>query len=145
MDWDKEYDLVRSGRLPASNAGPSRNTAPTNRRVQFANQDVDMAPPEDEDADAEGRGRTGRANEFPEDEPTRTPLDQLMRHWMNERHCPDILPAQEELLSHLLDHLRRQVRFNYIFYLSSNTKLSSQRPFNFFEATHLHPKMNISE
>lgn len=37
-----------------------------------------------------------------------TPLEQLMRHWMNERHAPDILPAQEELLSGLLDHLRRQ-------------------------------------
>ncbi|KAF8881618.1 hypothetical protein BD779DRAFT_1445413 [Infundibulicybe gibba] len=37
-----------------------------------------------------------------------TPLEKLIRHWMNERHAPDILPAQEELLAHLLDHLRRQ-------------------------------------
>ncbi|KIL58601.1 hypothetical protein M378DRAFT_86300 [Amanita muscaria Koide BX008] len=27
---------------------------------------------------------------------------------MNERNAPDILPAQEHLLNHLLDHLRRQ-------------------------------------
>ncbi|EGN97452.1 hypothetical protein SERLA73DRAFT_184163 [Serpula lacrymans var. lacrymans S7.3] len=27
---------------------------------------------------------------------------------MNERHAPDILPAQEELLSRLLDHIRSQ-------------------------------------
>ena len=39
-----------------------------------------------------------------------TPLEQLTRHWLNERHAPDILPAQEELLSGMLDHLRRQVR-----------------------------------
>jgi GINS complex subunit 4 len=38
-----------------------------------------------------------------------TPLEQLTRHWMNERHAPDILPAQELLLSTLLDHIRRQV------------------------------------
>ncbi|THV03908.1 GINS complex, Sld5 component [Dendrothele bispora CBS 962.96] len=37
-----------------------------------------------------------------------TPLQKLMRHWMNERHAPDILPAQEELLASLLDHIRRQ-------------------------------------
>jgi GINS complex subunit 4 len=38
-----------------------------------------------------------------------TPLEQLIRHWMNERHAPDILPAQEELLARLLDHIRKQV------------------------------------
>ncbi len=37
------------------------------------------------------------------------PLEQLVRHWINERHAPDILPAQENLLSSILDHLRRQV------------------------------------
>ncbi|KAF8731043.1 hypothetical protein AX14_005281 [Amanita brunnescens Koide BX004] len=37
-----------------------------------------------------------------------TPLEQLIRHWMNERNAPDILPAQEFLLNRLLDHLRRQ-------------------------------------
>jgi len=38
-----------------------------------------------------------------------TPLQQLIRHWMNERHAPDILPVQQTLLSGLLDHIRRQV------------------------------------
>ncbi|KAF7301151.1 DNA replication complex GINS protein SLD5 [Mycena indigotica] len=37
-----------------------------------------------------------------------TPLQQLTRHWMNERHAPDILPAQDVLLGSILDHLRRQ-------------------------------------
>ncbi|TRM63489.1 hypothetical protein BD626DRAFT_494494 [Schizophyllum amplum] len=36
------------------------------------------------------------------------PLAQLMRHWMNERNAPDILPAQVELLNAVLDHIRRQ-------------------------------------
>jgi len=45
---------------------------------------------------------------LPEEEPKGTPLEQLTRHWMNERHAPDILPAQENLLASLLDHLRRQ-------------------------------------
>ncbi|KAJ3482686.1 hypothetical protein NLJ89_g12123 [Agrocybe chaxingu] len=45
---------------------------------------------------------------FPDTEPLGTPLEQLTRYWMNERHAPDILPAQEDLLTTLLDHLRRQ-------------------------------------
>jgi len=39
-----------------------------------------------------------------------TPVDLLARHWMNERHAPEILPAQEALLSSILDHLKRHVR-----------------------------------
>ena len=38
-----------------------------------------------------------------------TPLELLVRYWMNERHAPDILASQEALLSSLLDHIRRQV------------------------------------
>ncbi|KAK0191483.1 hypothetical protein F5146DRAFT_1048890 [Armillaria mellea] len=37
-----------------------------------------------------------------------TPLSELIRHWMNERHAPTILAAQEQLLGLLLDHIRRQ-------------------------------------
>ncbi|KAH7886612.1 hypothetical protein F5I97DRAFT_1018176 [Phlebopus sp. FC_14] len=44
---------------------------------------------------------------FQEDE-GETPLQQLIRHWMNERHAPDILPTEEHLLSRLLDHIRSQ-------------------------------------
>ena len=39
-----------------------------------------------------------------------TLFQQFTRHWMNERHAPDILPAQEVLLSRLLDHVKKQVR-----------------------------------
>ena len=39
-----------------------------------------------------------------------TLFQQLVRHWLNERHAPDILPIQAEVLSTLLDHIRRQVR-----------------------------------
>lgn len=38
-----------------------------------------------------------------------TPFQQLIRHWMNERHASDILPGQEMLLGRLLDHIRKQV------------------------------------
>ncbi|KAJ3554749.1 hypothetical protein NM688_g2948 [Phlebia brevispora] len=37
-----------------------------------------------------------------------TSFQQFIRHWMNERHAPDILPAQEDLLARLLDHARKQ-------------------------------------
>ncbi len=38
-----------------------------------------------------------------------TSLSELIRHWMNERHVPTILAAQEQLPGLLLDHIRRQV------------------------------------
>ncbi|KIJ19692.1 hypothetical protein PAXINDRAFT_127919, partial [Paxillus involutus ATCC 200175] len=44
---------------------------------------------------------------FQEDE-QETPLQQLIRYWTNERHAPDILPTEEDLLSRLLDHIRSQ-------------------------------------
>ncbi|KZV65629.1 GINS complex, Sld5 component [Peniophora sp. CONT] len=37
-----------------------------------------------------------------------TPFQQMLRHWQNERHSPDILPGQEPVLNTLLDHIRRQ-------------------------------------
>jgi hypothetical protein len=37
-----------------------------------------------------------------------TALGQLIRHWQNERHAPDILPTQDDLLVGLLDHIRKQ-------------------------------------
>lgn len=42
--------------------------------------------------------------------PPETVFQQLIRHWLNERHAPDILPVQAEVLGALLDHIRRQVR-----------------------------------
>ena len=45
---------------------------------------------------------------FEEDE-EETPLQQLIRHWMNERHVPDVLPIAEDVLPRLLDRIRRQV------------------------------------
>jgi len=47
--------------------------------------------------------------------PTDTLFQQLVRHWLNERHAPDILPVQAEVLGALLDHIRRQVRANFHF------------------------------
>lgn len=44
-----------------------------------------------------------------EEQDEETPLQQLIRHWMNERHAPDILPVAENVLAGLLDHIRRQV------------------------------------
>jgi GINS complex subunit 4 len=90
MDWDEEYDL-----LSRTGAGPSfidraRNASPDDDfNVPIVPA---VAPPY-----------------FQQPTPDETPLEQLIRHWMNERHAPDILPAQDVLLSTLLDHIRRQV------------------------------------
>jgi GINS complex subunit 4 len=91
MDWDDEYDLLAAG---GSNAGPSFIN-----RVRNVNDD-----------DLNRAARPAPADPFLQPDEPETPLEQLMRHWTNERHCPDILPAQEDILANLLDHLRRQVR-----------------------------------
>ena len=44
------------------------------------------------------------------DDAQELPLQKLIRHWMNERHAPDILPIQAELLAGILDHIHKQVR-----------------------------------
>ncbi|KAF9530665.1 hypothetical protein CPB83DRAFT_850071, partial [Crepidotus variabilis] len=104
MDWDEEYELLKAGRLPPpGNASSSRPRRPIDN-----DDDVQMAGPNVQPEDDDEGKFLGRPDAFPEDEPKDTPLDRLIRHWMNERHCPDILPAQEDLLAHLLDHLRRQ-------------------------------------
>jgi hypothetical protein len=43
------------------------------------------------------------------DSPPESPFQQLVRHWLNERQAPDLLPVQAEVLNALLDHIRRQV------------------------------------
>jgi GINS complex subunit 4 len=62
-----------------------------------------QAPRDEEDA------AIPNAPPFMLEEEVDTPLQQLIRHWMNERHAPDILPNEGELLAGLLDHIRSQV------------------------------------
>ncbi|KAG6812082.1 hypothetical protein H0H92_004446 [Tricholoma furcatifolium] len=91
MDWDEEYDLLASG--------GRRNEPSFLDRVRNAPDDDDVVvPPPRPMVDVPFTLQT--ENE--------TPLQQLIRHWLNERNCPDILPAQEELLVSVLDHIRRQ-------------------------------------
>lgn len=61
-----------------------------------------QAPRDDDGAE------TPDAPPFMFEEEEETPLQQLIRHWMNERHSPDILPNEGELLAGLLDHIRSQ-------------------------------------
>lgn len=65
--------------------------------------------------DAPGRKQPGGLEILPQEAAEETSLQKLIRHWMNERHAPDILPAQELLLGRLLDHIRKQVRLFSIF------------------------------
>jgi GINS complex subunit 4 len=81
--------------IPNAHAGPSSSFVD---RLQNARDDDDVLMP---GADPDFA--------FLLPDPNETPLQQLVRHWMNERHAPDILPAQEDLLSGLLDHIRKQV------------------------------------
>ena len=98
MDWARDYELLTSGGLP-DEAGPSFHRHNENEEDPFGEpMAADVGP--------------GVDDVLQEEESQGTPLEQLTRHWMNERHAPDILAAQEDLLTNLLDHLRRQVHLN---------------------------------
>lgn len=73
-----------------------------------------MNAPDDDDFDmleppAPRNPDAGFANAHDPTAENQTPLQQLIRHWMNERHAPDILECQQDTLSTLLNHIRRQV------------------------------------
>jgi hypothetical protein len=84
-----------------------------------------------------------------QDDQEEMPLQKLIRHWINERHAPDILPIQGELLGDLLDHIRKQVRdeskFSVMGGLPFDLQVNSLQPCTFFEQIHLLLKMNTSE
>jgi len=107
MDWGRDYELLKSG-------GLSDEAEPPFHRRNETEEDPFGEPMA---ADVEDRG----VDIFPEEESQGTPLEQLTRHWMNERHAPDILVAQEDLLTNLLDHLRRQVRLNIFYVVNPKT------------------------
>lgn len=88
--WDDDFD--------ASMAGPS-----------FVDR-ARVAPDDDDFPIREGGG----PGILPQDLAEETPFQQLIRHWMNERHAPDILPGQEALLGRLLDHIRKQVSNEFL-------------------------------
>lgn len=97
MDWDDEYDLqVAGGGLGGGPPIP----APIFHRDDNVVPQLQLQQPQPQ------RQRQDQDQDTPE---TQTPLEQLTRHWMNERHAPDILPSQEVLLASVLDHIRRQV------------------------------------
>jgi GINS complex subunit 4 len=121
MDWEAEYNRSKAGR-PRSVADPSR------RDDDDMFNDIGGEPARNDDPRGAERNIEltdgGRMRErvelLPEEELKGTPLEQMTRHWMNERHAPDLLPAQENLLAHLLDHLRRQVSFFTSWLISSD-------------------------
>jgi GINS complex subunit 4 len=90
-DWDAEYDaaMARAGlQSTPSFIERARNAPPDDDDVPMPAATVHLG--------------------LIQPEAPETPLQKLMRHWMNERHAPDILPAQEVLLGELLDHIRKQ-------------------------------------
>lgn len=120
MDWDDEYNLQATG---GGTAGPS-----------FIDR-VRNAPP-DEDEEQDTIPGLAVTNE--------TPLEQLIRHWTNERHAPDLLAAQEDLLANLLDHLRRQVGTYHRLERKQFMSDTSQKLSSFYVEMHLLPKKSIS-
>lgn len=102
--WDVDDYLSSRAR------GKSR--APTAGPSNFVQQALDApADPDDPDINIldDIIGELGGRNHIvDQDVAEETPFQELIRHWMNERHAPELLPAQETLLGRLLDHIRKQ-------------------------------------
>ncbi|KAH9475171.1 DNA replication complex GINS protein sld5 [Psilocybe cubensis] len=108
MDWDEEYELIKSGRA-VPQAGPSFAARDDDEDNIFNDDNGRASNARQQRTPAPAPAQPDREPDFyPEEAEQNTPLEQLTRHWLNERHAPDILPAQEDLLMNLLDHLRRQ-------------------------------------
>ncbi|KAF5320148.1 hypothetical protein D9611_010297 [Ephemerocybe angulata] len=123
MDWDEIYELEKQSGASGSGTSffnPSSGAANTTGNTSFTrvlgdldaddpmglNEDAADAVDKDREREKERRTR----NFVEEEELEATPLERLTRAWVNERHAPDILPAEEDLLAGLLDHLRLQAR-----------------------------------
>ena len=136
MDWDEIYDREQAQGVQGgqsffeSGAGGASSSRRPNDALAGMDDDDDMDDPMAGIVPGNqpsrtggggmgiGRGGGGRGDLFPEDDTPETPLEKLTRHWVNERYAPDILPAQEELLGGLLDHLRVQVSYSFRLFLS---------------------------
>ena len=106
--WDDEYAAF----MGSAGAGPSEEESFIDRaRAAPDDDDDDIAMGEDPIrlGPAPRNGNRARIAVLGQDVAEETALQQLIRHWMNERHAPDILPGQELLLGRILDHVRKQV------------------------------------
>lgn len=109
-DWDEEYDRTFGAGQPAVASGSAPPANPFLERIRDVARDDDdididelMAPAGIQAGLFDLGGSLAQRE---------SPIQQLIRHWMNERHAPDILPIQEQLLASILDHIRRQVRLS---------------------------------
>ncbi len=99
--WDDEFNAFMGDA-----AGPSESFID---RARAAPDDDDFAMGEDPGSPAPAG--IPRIALLGQDVAEETAFQQLIRHWMNERHAPDILPGQEMLLGRILDHVRKQVSY----------------------------------
>ncbi|KAL4247890.1 DNA replication complex GINS protein SLD5 [Abortiporus biennis] len=116
LDWDFAFDVDhldeetsrQPKRAPKTSRSRSKSVAPAQDR------DGDVEIQDDFDIGAErddggGRGfNLGILGEEVDDGGEESLVQELFRHWLNERHSPDILPINEVLLAGLLDRIRKQ-------------------------------------
>lgn len=106
--WDDEYAAF----MGSAAVGPSEEESFIDRaRAAPDDDDDDIAMGEDPIrlGPVPRNGNRVRIAVLGQDAAEETAFQQLIRHWMNERHAPDVLPGQEMLLGRILDHVRKQV------------------------------------
>ncbi|KAM5540040.1 hypothetical protein V8D89_006180 [Ganoderma adspersum] len=96
--WDDDFNAFMG-----DDAGPSGSFI-DRARAAPDDDDFDMG----EDHGAPPPAGLAHLAVMGQDVAEETAFQQLIRHWMNERHAPDILPGQEMLLGRILDHVRKQ-------------------------------------
>lgn len=101
--WAAEYESEKTGNTTFSTKSRSKPPFGSSATRYDNDGDITMSGPT-----VGGPSSSGATRVEDEEQIEETPLEQLTRHWMNERHAPDLLPRQEVLLASLLDHIHRQ-------------------------------------
>ncbi|PIL34310.1 hypothetical protein GSI_03085 [Ganoderma sinense ZZ0214-1] len=97
--WDDDFNTFMG-----ADARPSESFIDRARAAPDDDDDVDMG----DDPGVPRHAGPAHVAVLGQDVAEETAFQQLIRHWMNERHSPDILPGQEMLLGRILDHVRKQ-------------------------------------
>lgn len=121
MDWEAEYTREQASSSTLTGSDPTSSSR-FKAITSIGSRAMNAMAIDDDDDDIDAP--SARVSSIPTErmaldlgDGEETPLEQLTRHWLNERHSPEILEVQNELLAKLLDHVRRQVLSASLFWL----------------------------
>jgi hypothetical protein len=103
----RQQSVVNDGRTDTRTARQREKSRDTSA---FGGDEMELDL--DAEGDGLGQGKGKGAGQDASETETETEVEQLMRHWMDERMAPEVLGHREELVNRLMARLEAQVRPN---------------------------------